>query len=115
MSSPEHKSYEDFRESAIDEVEMAATEGCGCFPAEGRTNGDRTESRSPVRHMAVGKIREIQCAGTTTTTRPEEDGALTDGLREELGQQRRYGRASDLPWTSFDVVVNLKRRKKSLL
>ncbi len=91
-SSPEHKSYEDFRESALDEVEWLRTEGYDAFPLKDEI-GDRTESRSPVRHMASGKSVKYN-APYNDNYKAGGDGALTDGLRGVGQTTTVYGRAS---------------------
>jgi hexosaminidase len=108
-SSPEHKSYEDFRESALDEVEWLRTEGYDAFPLKDEI-GDRTESRSPVRHMASGKSVKYN-APYNDNYKAGGDGALTDGLRGSWAN-------NDGVWQGFisrgrlDVVVNLEKEEE---
>lgn len=108
-SSPEHKSYEDFRESALDEVEWLRTEGYDAFPLKDEI-GDRTESRSPVRHMASGKSVKYN-APYNDNYKAGGDGALTDGLRGSWAN-------SDGVWQGFisrgrlDVVVDLEKEEE---
>lgn len=78
-SEPANKSYPDFRERVIREIEWLRDCGYHPFPLE-REIGERPEAKEKVCHLALGKP-VIYNAPYNEHYKAQGDGTLTDGIR----------------------------------
>lgn len=107
-SRPDRKSYEEFRKSALREVDWLRANGYNPFSLKDEI-GNRPEASQPVRHLAFGKPVTYN-APYNEHYRAQGDGSLTDGIRGGWTY-------SDGAWQGFisrnrlDVTVDLEREE----
>lgn len=108
-SQPERKAYNQFRQSALREVDWLQSKGYHPFPLK-KEIGDRPESLQPIKHLAFGKPVKYN-APYNEYYKAQGDKALTDGLRGGWTN-------ADGVWQGFisrdrlDVTIDLEKEEE---